>query len=135
MSEGFQTVDYANLEFPAKMLVDYVRVYQREGEVDVGCDPKDHPTGDYIEGHLNAYMNCECLLNYVRSWAGRALTPCLCGVSPRTACRSELDDLARRRLRLPDEQLDWAVLSPKTLVIDLTNLMIVSTSACIYLAW
>ncbi len=59
MSEGFQTVDYSHLTFPAKMLVDYVRVYQREGEVSVGCDPKDHPTSGYIESHLNAYTNCQ----------------------------------------------------------------------------
>ena len=30
------------------MLVDYVRVYQRNGETNIGCDPKDYPTADYI---------------------------------------------------------------------------------------
>nr|ODN86871.1 glucosidase [Cryptococcus depauperatus CBS 7841] len=56
MSNGFQTVDFAHLQTPAEMLVDYVRVYQRpEGKL--GCDPKDRPTADYIERHLNAYSN------------------------------------------------------------------------------
>ncbi|WVO15881.1 hypothetical protein L204_103546 [Cryptococcus depauperatus] len=50
------TVDFAHLQTPAEMLVDYVRVYQRpEGKL--GCDPKDRPTADYIERHLNAYSN------------------------------------------------------------------------------
>lgn len=41
------------------MLVDYVRVYQRAGHVNVGCDPASHPTSDYIDNHLNAYIDCE----------------------------------------------------------------------------
>lgn len=41
--------------FPAEMLVDYVRVYQRDGETNVGCDPPDYPTSDYINNHFEAY--------------------------------------------------------------------------------
>lgn len=42
--------------FPAEMLVDYVRVYQREGSVNVGCDPTAYPTVDYINNHPQAYQ-------------------------------------------------------------------------------
>ena len=42
--------------FPAEMLVDYLRVYQRKGSVNVGCDPTAYPTVDYINNHLQAYQ-------------------------------------------------------------------------------
>jgi beta-glucan synthesis-associated protein KRE6 len=50
MSPGFQAQDYMHMQFPAKMYIDYVRVYQRE-DVDedaLSCDPKSHPTAKYI---------------------------------------------------------------------------------------
>lgn len=39
-----------HLQFPSKMYVDYVRVYQQEGAGDdaVSCDPPNYPTADYI---------------------------------------------------------------------------------------
>ena len=40
-----------------KMLVDWVRVYQDPKQIDVGCDPEDMPTKDYIERHADAYHN------------------------------------------------------------------------------
>jgi beta-glucan synthesis-associated protein KRE6 len=43
------------MEFPAQMLIDYVRVYQRKGQTNIGCDPKDYPTADYIARHPEAY--------------------------------------------------------------------------------
>lgn len=48
MSPGFQGPDFSKLEFPAQMRIDYVRVYQREGQEDWGCSPDHHPTEDYI---------------------------------------------------------------------------------------
>lgn len=48
MSDSFQYVDLANLPFPSKLRIDYVRIYQREGEVNLSCSPKDYPTADYI---------------------------------------------------------------------------------------
>lgn len=48
MAEQFQTVEAALLQFPGKMYVDYVRVYQRDGEDNIGCEPDGHPTQDYI---------------------------------------------------------------------------------------
>jgi hypothetical protein len=49
MSDGFQAVNFANLQWPAEVRVDYIRVYQVEGEENIGCDPKDFPTADYID--------------------------------------------------------------------------------------
>lgn len=48
ISDSFQTINYKQLEFPGVMRVDWVRVYQREDAVNVGCSPKDMPTADYI---------------------------------------------------------------------------------------
>jgi len=42
--------------FPSEYLIDYVRVYQRKDQVNVGCDPQDFPTAKYINDHLEAYM-------------------------------------------------------------------------------
>ena len=53
MSTGFTVVDLDHLVFPAKMYIDYVRVYQRDDVKEgVTCDPSHHPTRDYI----NAYV-------------------------------------------------------------------------------
>ncbi|CUA76044.1 putative beta-glucan synthesis-associated protein C23H3,11c [Schizosaccharomyces pombe 972h-] [Rhizoctonia solani] len=57
ISESFQAVDVANMVFPSEFKVDYVRVYQRKGEKNVGCDPKDYPTAQYIRDHLDVYTN------------------------------------------------------------------------------
>jgi len=56
MSNNFQTVNFAELTWPAEMLIDYIRVYQRK-EGKMGCDPADRPTADYIARHRNAYDN------------------------------------------------------------------------------
>ena len=49
ISASFSTVDFDHLEFPAKMYVDYIRVYQRSGVSEgVGCNPSHHPTANYI---------------------------------------------------------------------------------------
>jgi len=59
MSPSFQPQDWAALQFPSKMYIDYVRVYQRDGLGDdaLSCDPPNYPTADYINNHLNAYSN------------------------------------------------------------------------------
>jgi hypothetical protein len=57
VAENWQTVDLASMMFPSEMLVDYVRVYQRKGSTNVGCNPKDFPTTDYINNHLEAYQS------------------------------------------------------------------------------
>jgi hypothetical protein len=47
---SFQEQDYKHMVFPARMYIDYVRIYQREGASPdaLSCDPKSHPTADYI---------------------------------------------------------------------------------------
>ncbi|PPQ64628.1 hypothetical protein CVT24_008365 [Panaeolus cyanescens] len=57
MSRNFGTVDFEHLTFPNRMRVDYIRVYQDIRHVNVGCNPPDFPTADYIERHIEAYMN------------------------------------------------------------------------------
>lgn len=46
-----------DLTFPATMLIDYIRVYQPPGAKNIGCDPPDAPTLDYINTYSEAYTN------------------------------------------------------------------------------
>ncbi|KAG0701829.1 beta-glucan synthesis-associated [Suillus ampliporus] len=57
ISPDWQTIDLNTMIFPAEMRVDYVRVYQRTGQTNVGCSPTDYPTKDYINRHMDSYMN------------------------------------------------------------------------------
>ncbi|CUA76626.1 Beta-glucan synthesis-associated protein SKN1 [Saccharomyces cerevisiae S288c] [Rhizoctonia solani] len=57
MSYNFGAIDLEHLGFPVHMLVDYVRVYQPSGKRNIGCDPKDYPTADYINTYIEAYTN------------------------------------------------------------------------------
>ncbi|KAF8917659.1 beta-glucan synthesis-associated protein [Mucidula mucida] len=57
MSTNFGTVDLEHLTFPTTMSIDYVRVYQPKGSINVGCDPDDYPTKAYIEEYIEAYTN------------------------------------------------------------------------------
>ncbi|KAJ7099618.1 beta-glucan synthesis-associated protein [Mycena crocata] len=57
MSTNFGTVDFEHLTFPAVMRVDYVRVYQPKDAINIGCDPADFPTKDYINTYIDAYSN------------------------------------------------------------------------------
>jgi len=65
ISSSFQTVDTSTMNFPSELHIDYVRVYQRKGQTNVGCDPKDYPTADYINRHMNVYTNPN-----LTSWTG-----------------------------------------------------------------
>ncbi|GAB9469696.1 hypothetical protein Gpo141_00006966 [Globisporangium polare] len=69
-------------EFPMFMKVDYIRLYQEaraEGDglgvedddslMSVGCDPKSHPTKEWINGHLDEYQDAA---NPAVEVAGRA---------------------------------------------------------------
>ena len=56
-ADNWQDIDLTTMVFPAEMLIDYVRVYQRDGETNVGCDPPDYPTQDYINNHYSAYSS------------------------------------------------------------------------------
>ena len=52
------------MEFPAIMQIDYVRVYQRTGSTNVGCDPADYPTKTYIDNHMDAYTSTSPWIAY-----------------------------------------------------------------------
>lgn len=73
ISNAWTTIDYGPLYFPTVMRVDYVRIYQREGEESVTCDPPGYETTEYIANHPEAYNNP----NYTVSWlAISKLTSC-----------------------------------------------------------
>ena len=58
MSNSFSAVNLTGLAklFPATMRIDYIRIYQNEGD-EMTCDPVGYPTTDYIKKHSNAYEN------------------------------------------------------------------------------
>ncbi|TFK68206.1 glycoside hydrolase family 16 protein [Pluteus cervinus] len=57
MSRNFGFVDLDHLIFPNHMRVDYIRVYQNPSAINIGCNPPDFPTNDYIIQHIEAYTN------------------------------------------------------------------------------
>ncbi len=78
MSPTFQRVNFGagGVEFPATMAVDYVRVYQLDGQNDrITCDPADHPTAQYINDHLDLYTNPNYTV-YPHAWPKNKLTGC-----------------------------------------------------------
>jgi beta-glucanase (GH16 family) len=56
-SEDFGGIDFDNIILPATMSIDYVRVYQPKGNINIGCDPVDYPTASYIKAYPEAYTN------------------------------------------------------------------------------
>lgn len=78
ISQNFGTPDWRRLRFPATMSVDWVRVYQDPDSENVGCDPVDFPTADYIKRHSAAYNNA----NYT-VWGGTAQEGGYGGLWPR----------------------------------------------------
>ncbi|KAG7095456.1 hypothetical protein E1B28_006198 [Marasmius oreades] len=71
LSNNFGDVDLEHLMFPVSMLVDYIRVYQDSKAMNVGCDPKDFPTGEYINKYPEAYSNPNLTTwkdDYKQSW-------------------------------------------------------------------
>lgn len=57
MSTNFGKVDLDHLTFPTTMSIDYIRVYQDPDALNIGCDPKDFPTAEYINTYIEAYTN------------------------------------------------------------------------------
>ncbi|KAL8280352.1 hypothetical protein RQP46_007269 [Phenoliferia psychrophenolica] len=57
MSQSFQAFDVADIKFPSAYRVDYVRVYQPMSQMNIGCDPVQFPTANYIENNILAYTN------------------------------------------------------------------------------
>ncbi|KAJ1944726.1 hypothetical protein EC988_005915, partial [Linderina pennispora] len=56
ISSGFAYIA-DDLKFPAKMHVDYIRLFQDPDDIRLSCDPPDMPTGKYIQNHPRAYYN------------------------------------------------------------------------------
>jgi hypothetical protein len=56
LSENFGFIDFDHLTFPAVMRVDWVRVYQDPDNVQVGCNPADYPTADYINQSVFSFL-------------------------------------------------------------------------------
>jgi hypothetical protein len=52
MSNNFGNVDLGHLPFPVHLQVDYVRVYQPKNAVNIGCNPRNFPTQDYINEYV-----------------------------------------------------------------------------------
>ena len=48
ISPNFGFIDFEHLTFPTVMSVDYVRVYQKPENINIGCDPDNFPTQSYI---------------------------------------------------------------------------------------
>lgn len=46
--QNFGFVDLENLVFPSTMRTDYIRVYQKKDQLNVGCSPPLFPTAEYI---------------------------------------------------------------------------------------
>ncbi|KAF7315039.1 Glycoside hydrolase family 16 protein [Mycena indigotica] len=57
MSRNFGAVDLDQLTFPTTLSIDYVRVYQYPDQINIGCDPPNFPTQDYINTYIEAYTS------------------------------------------------------------------------------
>ncbi|KAJ6571989.1 glycoside hydrolase family 16 protein [Mycena capillaripes] len=57
MSTKFGAVDLDHLTFPTTMSMDYVRVYQYEDSINIGCDPPDFPTQQYINTYIEVPLS------------------------------------------------------------------------------
>ncbi|TFK28002.1 concanavalin A-like lectin/glucanase [Coprinopsis marcescibilis] len=56
-SLNFGDIDFESLLLPATMSVDYIRVYQPENAVNIGCDPIGYLTSEYIRTYMDVYTN------------------------------------------------------------------------------
>jgi hypothetical protein len=92
MSTNFGPVDLEHLPFPTHMRVDYIRVYQPSNARNIGCDPKDFPTADYI----NTYVSCLLDLTTPFSYLLGTLRHILIQTLPRG--RTTLNNLSQRTL-------------------------------------
>ncbi|ODV64139.1 SKN1/KRE6 family beta-glucan synthesis-associated protein, partial [Ascoidea rubescens DSM 1968] len=69
ISDSWAYIDWPSIRFPSTMKIDYVRVYQPKDQINVGCDPDEYPTYNYIQDHSNAYSNAN-----LTSWADAGYT-------------------------------------------------------------
>ncbi|KAG6852141.1 hypothetical protein C0991_002650, partial [Blastosporella zonata] len=73
ISPNWQTIDTSTLIFPLEMLIDYVKVYQRKGQTNVGCDPPSFPTMDHINNRMDAYTSESSVSTLTLSFADDAM--------------------------------------------------------------
>ncbi|KAH6912592.1 beta-glucan synthesis-associated protein KRE6 [Coprinopsis sp. MPI-PUGE-AT-0042] len=57
ISHNFARIQFDRLIYPATMSIDWIRVYQPRNALNVGCDPKEFPTAQYIETYKEVYTN------------------------------------------------------------------------------
>ncbi|KAF9464880.1 glycoside hydrolase family 16 protein [Collybia nuda] len=57
MSKNFGVIDFQHLQFPNRLRIDWVRIYQHPDAINIGCNPENFPTEDYINRHMEAYTN------------------------------------------------------------------------------
>ena len=57
MSYNFGHIDLTKIPFPVHLKFDWIRVYQPSNAKNVGCNPRDFPTEDYINRYIDAYTN------------------------------------------------------------------------------
>lgn len=57
MSESAWAKVDPDLQYPAVMSVDHVRIWQRPGAINVGCDAPGFPTTEYISCNRHLYMD------------------------------------------------------------------------------
>ncbi|ODQ80537.1 glycoside hydrolase family 16 protein [Babjeviella inositovora NRRL Y-12698] len=69
LSYSWNYIDWPSLRFPATLEIDYIRLYQQESHISLTCDPEGHPTTEYIDQHLNAYMDAN-----LTSWLAAGYT-------------------------------------------------------------
>lgn len=50
-----QFTDWDRLQFPGHFLIDWIRVWQPEDAINIGCSPPAMETQQYIERHWEAY--------------------------------------------------------------------------------
>ena len=61
---NWQPIDLSTMIFPAEYKIDYIRVYQRTDKKNTGCNPKDYPTADYINNHMEAYVSAYFFISF-----------------------------------------------------------------------
>ncbi|UZJ56737.1 hypothetical protein CBS101457_006057 [Exobasidium rhododendri] len=91
ISQNFATPNWDALAeyWPAIMSIDYVRVYQRADSYNVGCDPPDFPTADFISRHSEAYTDANMTIwggtpaegGYGANWPRNRLNPNACAAT------------------------------------------------------
>lgn len=115
ISENFGTPQWDQLTWPNTMSVDWVRVYQFEGEENIGCDPEDFPTKDYINRHMEAYTNANLTLwggttaqgGYGAKWPRNRLNPQGCNAPSSTEPGSPVVSKAKAPVRASGVASNW----------------------------